>query len=301
LAECLPSVIHAVQHTGGKHDILVVDNGSTDGSIQFVKERFPQVRTLSLNRNYGFGGGNNLAAEQIRTDIVVFLNNDMVVDQEFLVPLLEGLEDRSVFAVTSQIFFADPSSRRQETGKTRARFQRGFFYFWHDEIPPTEENRKSIPVFWAGGGSCAIDREKFLAVGGFDPLYAPFYVEDTDICYQAWKRGWKCLLAPASRVVHKHRSTSRLKFGDRFVDRTVRKNTYLFIWKNLTDASMLFEHVLNLPRAHVRGMIQDGPRFEFEAFMRAVLRLPSALSRRISNSCHYVVSDRDILARTRNS
>src|SRR5262249_17414171 len=100
LAECLPSVIDAVKHTGSKHEILVVDNGSTDGSIQFVNERFPQVRTLSLNRNYGFGGGNNLAAEQIGTDIVVFLNNDMVVDQEFLMPLLEGLEDRSVFAVT---------------------------------------------------------------------------------------------------------------------------------------------------------------------------------------------------------
>jgi GT2 family glycosyltransferase len=301
LAECLPSVIDAVQHTGGKHDILVVDNGSTDGSIQFVKDHFPQVRTLSLSRNYGFGGGNNRAAEQIRTDIVVFLNNDMVVDQEFLTPLLEGLEDRSVFAVTSQIFFADPSRRRQETGKTRARFEQGFFYFWHDEIQPSEENRKGIPVFWAGGGSCAIDREKFLAVGGFDPLYAPFYVEDTDICYQAWKRGWKCLLAPASCVVHKHRSTSRLKFGDRFVDKTVRKNTYLFIWKNLTDASMLFEHVLNLPRVHFRGMIQDGPRFEFEAFTRAVLRLPSALSKRVSNSCHCIVSDRDILARTQNS
>src|SRR5215471_8297511 len=107
LTECLPSVVEAVKKAGGKHDIVVVDNGSVDGSVQFLKERFPDIRTLSLNRNYGFGGGNNRAAEEIRTDLIVFLNNDMVVDQEFLNPLLEGFEDESVFAVTSQIFFAD--------------------------------------------------------------------------------------------------------------------------------------------------------------------------------------------------
>jgi O-antigen biosynthesis protein len=300
LAECLPSVIEAVNHAGPKHQILVVDNGSADGSVQFVEERFPGVRVVPLNRNYGFGGGNNRGIEEVRTDIIVFLNNDMVVDRNFLAPLLEGFTDQCVFAVTSQIFISDPSRRRQETGKTRGRFDRGFFYFWHDEIQPKDENLKTIPVFWAGGGSCAVDRKKFLAIGGFDPLYAPFYVEDADISYQAWKRGWKCLLAPGSRVVHKHRSTSKSKFGDQFVDNTIRRNTYLFIWKNVTDASMIIDHLLNLPRAHTRGIIQNGPQFEIHAFIRAVLRLPSALSKRVSSSRHYVASDRDVLARTRN-
>jgi GT2 family glycosyltransferase len=301
LLECLPSVIEAVSYTGGKHEILVVDNGSTDGSVQFMQDHFPMVRILPLDRNYGFAGGNNRAVEEVSTKIVVFLNNDMVVDRAFLTPLLKGFGDESVFAVTSQIFFADQTRRREETGKTRARFERGAFYFWHDEIQLSEEKLDTIPVFWAGGGSCAVDRKRFLAVGGFDPLYAPFYVEDADISYQAWKRGWKCLLAPASRVVHKHRGTSKVKFGDRFVDNTIRKNTYLFIWKNVTDASMILEHLLNLPRAHTRAMTQNGPKFEFQAYIRAILQLPAALTKRVLNMSQYVLSDQDVLARSQKA
>ena len=298
LAECLPSVIEAVKCSGGKHEILVVDNGSTDESVRFVQERFPQVQVLALDRNYGFGEGNNKAARQVRTDVIVFLNNDMTVDCGFLAPLLAPFSDESVFAVTSQIFFADPTRRREETGNTRARFEHGLFYFWHDEIGSRHENLEAIPVFWAGGGCCAVDRKKFQALGGFDRLYAPFYLEDTDLSYRSWKRGWKCLVAPASRVVHKHRGTSRAKFGDRFVDTTIRKNIYLFIWKNVTDVSMTLQHALNLPRSHMRAMIQNGPGFEMKAFLRAVLRLPIALGKRISNLSKSVISDVDVLTRT---
>src|SRR5207253_3952287 len=123
LAECLPAVLEAVRHDGGQHEILVVDNGSTDGSVDFIRQNFPMIRILELDRNYGFTGGNNRGVADVRTDIVVFLNNDMIVDRGFLRPLLNGFSDHSVFAVTSQIFFADSNRRREETGKTRARFE----------------------------------------------------------------------------------------------------------------------------------------------------------------------------------
>ena len=301
LAECLPAVIEAVKYAGGKHEVLVVDNGSADGSVQFVQDNFPEVRILALDRNYGFTGGNNHAANRIDTDIIVFLNNDMVVDRGFLQPLLNPFSDPSVFAVTSQIFFSDQTRRREETGKTRARFGRGFFYFWHDAIGPEDENLETLPVLWAGGGSCAIDRRKFLAIGGFDPLYHPFYFEDTDVSYQAWKRGWKCLLAPASRVIHKHRATTKAKFSNRFVEVMVRKNQYLFTWKNVTDSAMIFQHLRNLPRIHVREMVQYGPLFEAHAFARAVQQLPQALAKRLSNLSCYAIPDREVLARSQKS
>jgi GT2 family glycosyltransferase len=301
LAECLPAVIEAIEHEGGSHEILVVDNGSTDGSVDFVGQNFPTVRVLALDRNYGFTGGNNRGVAQATTDIVVLLNNDMVVDRGFLKPLLDGFSDAAVFAVTSQIFFADASRRREETGKTRARFVRGFFDLWHDEISAGDETRETIPVFWAGGGSCAIDRRKYVELGGLDTLYEPFYVEDTDLSYQAWKRGWKCLLAPASRVVHKHRSTTKTKFGNPFVDNTIRKYQYLFVWKNVTDFAMTLDHILNLPRIHSRAMAFDEPMFEMRAYFRALRQLPEALRKRVASVPRYILTDREVLARSQKS
>ena len=296
LEECLPSVLEAVRCDGGQHDVVVIDNGSTDGSVDFVRSRFPNVRVLALDRNYGFAGGNNRGVAEAQTDIVVLLNNDMIVDRGFLRPLLNGFSDSSVFSVTSQIFLSS-SNRREETGKTRADFNKGFLELRHEEICPGEELAETIPVFWAGGGSCAFDRRKYLEIGGFDSLYRPFYVEDTDLSYQAWKRGLKCLLAPASHVIHKHRGTSRPKFGDEFVDNTIRKNLYLFMWKNVTDSSMILDHLANLPRIHGRGMFHHEPGFEIRAFLRAFRQLPEALGKRIATLSHHVISDHEVLAR----
>jgi len=299
LAECLPSVIEAIQHDGGSHDVLVVDNGSKDGSVEFIREEFPTIQILALDRNYGFSEGNNRGIAKASTDTVVLLNNDMIVDRGFLSPLLDGFSDPCVFAVTSQIFFQDTTRRREETGKTRARFQDGEFYFWHDEIGPQDEQLEAIPVFWAGGGSCALDRRKFLAIGGFDQLYHPFYVEDTDLSYQAWKRGWKSLLAPGSRVVHKHRGTSKTRFGNDFVENTIRRNQYLFIWKNITDLSMILAHLASLPRIHAGVMIgETGAVFEIRAYFRAIRRLPQALQKRLANQAACLLSDREVLARS---
>ncbi len=299
LADGLPSVLEAVRASGGNHRVLVVDNGSTDGSVAFVRERFPDVQILELDRNYGFVAGNNKGMAAVETEIVVLLNNDMIVERGFLQPLLDGFRDPSVFAVTSQIFFEDRSRRREETGKTRAKYESGFFTFWHDDISDDDEQRSAIPVFWAGGGSCAIDRNKYLEIGGLDDLYHPFYVEDADLSYRAWKRGWKCVLAPASRVIHKHRATSSRKFSHRFVDNTIRRNLFLFVWKNVTDLPMILEHVVHLPSIHGRAMIHDSAAFEVKAYLRAVLRLPAALQKRLRSACHCRVSDREILFRSR--
>jgi GT2 family glycosyltransferase len=301
LADCLPAVLEAVEYDGRNHDILVVDNGSTDGSVEFIRQNFPCVRVLPLDRNYGFAEGNNRGIADVRTGVIVLLNNDMIVDRGFIRPLLDGFSDDSVFAVTSQIFFADQTRRREETGMTRARFDRGFFYLWHAEIQSANETAETVPVVWAGGGSCAIDRNKFLAIGGFDPLYRPFYVEDTDLSYQAWKRGWKCLLAPASRVIHKHRSTSKPRFGEDFVENTIRKNQYLFIWKNVTDVSMLLQHLVNLPRTHAVSIMNHTAAFEIRAFVRAFRQLPEALRSRVRSSAHYDMSDHEVLTRSQKS
>ncbi len=91
----------------------------------------------------------------------------------------------------------------------------------------------AYPCAYPGGGSSAFDRAKFLELGGFDSLFHPFYYEDTDLGFRAWKRGWKVLYEPRSIVHHEHRGTIGKKFSPDYIEKVVRGNSLLYCWKNI--------------------------------------------------------------------
>ncbi|MEP7361761.1 MAG: glycosyltransferase [Acidobacteriota bacterium] len=229
LEKYLPSVVEALSGHPD-NELIVVENGSTDGSAQFVKKHFPTVRLLELPKNLGFGGGSNAGFRAAKNDIVVLLNSDMRVDKGFLHPLLDGFTDERVFAVSCQIFFSDPDKLREETGLTQCWWESGGLRARHRI---DEKVTDAYPCFYGGGGSCAFDRRKFLELGGFDELLRPFYLEDTDLGYGAWKRGWKVLYQPRSIVFHEHRGTIGKSFSRAYIDAVVKKNFVLFAWKNI--------------------------------------------------------------------
>ena len=238
LEQNLPSVVAAVQ-SNPRHEILVVDNGSSDGSVELVKRHFPSVRLLELERNLGFGGGSNAGIRAARHDIVVLLNNDMRVEPGFIEPLLEGFSDPRIFAVSAQIFFSDPAKRREETGLTYGEWVNGRL-----SVTQLVDDQVGglFPVFYAGGGSTAYDRRKFLELGGFDALMEPFYLEDTDLSYMAWKRGWIILYQPDSVVYHEHRGTIGKHFSSGYIESVLKKNHLLFTWKNIHEWGRLAAH-----------------------------------------------------------
>src|ERR1019366_8885338 len=236
----LPSWIASIAHHPGS-EIIVVDNGSTDGSAEWIRAHFPAVRVLALEQNLGFGGGSNAGFHAAKNDVVVLLNSDMRVEPDFLAPLLAGFTDETVFAVSCQIYLGDKSKRREETGLTQAWWQDGGLRVGHREDP---EVNRLFPCFYGGGGSCAFDRAKFLELGGFDELLAPFYLEDTDLGFLAWKRGWKVLYQPASVVHHEHRGTIGKTFTADYIQSVLRKNFVLFCWKNIHGWGRLAPHFL---------------------------------------------------------
>src|SRR4029077_7720244 len=147
----LPSVIIALAGNPS-NEIVVVDNGSSDGSAEFLSRNFSQVRVVALERNLGFGGGSNAGIRAAANDIVILLNSDMRVDAGFLAPLLAGFSDEKVFAVSCQIFLSDPAKRREETGLTEGRWRRGALRVGHRADLEVNE---AFPCFYGGGGSCA--------------------------------------------------------------------------------------------------------------------------------------------------
>ena len=278
LEKYLPSVIAALAENAA-NEIVVVDNGSSDGSTEFLSRQFPQVKVLALERNLGFGGGSNAGVRGAANDVVVLLNNDMRVAPDFLSPLLAGFTDPRVFAVSSQILFSDPNKRREETGLTQGWWEEGGLRVRHRI---DEQVRDLYPCFYGGGGSCAFDRRKFLELGGFDPLLEPFYLEDTDLGYQAWKRGWKVLYQPRSLVYHEHRGTIGRRFSEAQIRAVLKKNFILFAWKNIHEWRRLASHFFfTYAGAVVSFFFGESPRrSSLAGFSHAFLQLPGALRAR---------------------
>lgn len=271
LEESLPPLYRALSRAGGSHEVLVVDNGSEDGTAEWLAELYPQIRLVALQANLGFGEGNNRGVRAASSDIVVLLNNDMIVEEDFLPPLLDAFEDPTLFAVSSQIEFP-PDRRREETGNTRGRFRRGYFHLEHAPIGPAHFSRRRLPILWAGGGAAAFHRSRFLQLGGFSSIFSPCYLEDTDLSYRAWRRGWTVQVAAESRVLHKHRSTSARRFAPKQLHALIEERKLWYLWKNFQFRRLL-KHFLLYPLDLPEG-------FGMGAYLWSLRMLPAVLALR---------------------
>ncbi len=285
LKESIPALLDAVEKDGGHHQVLVVDNGSSDKSLEWLKENYPEVDILQLEKNLGFGPGNNLGVEAARNEIVILLNNDMIVRSDFLAPLLQGFSRPDIFAVTSQIHFPE-GKRREETGATAAYFDKSYLHFTHLPVKSSHLKRGYLPVLWAGGGSSAFRRSMFLELGGFSDIYSPCYQEDVDLSFRAWSRGWHTLLAADSNVLHKHRSTSGRLFGDKKLTSMVEERKLWFIWLNL-ELKTLIPHFLFLPFSLTKWLSAG-------TYLKALRKLPLILLSRLRHP-ERVFRDQEIL------
>jgi GT2 family glycosyltransferase len=200
LADCLTALERQTlpRH---RYEVLLIDNASADGSVEFVRTQFPYVRVLALRKNFGFVGANNLALRLARGRDIVLLNNDTRADPGWLEALLTAARTggERVGGVTSRILFRDDPTRINSTGLVLYRDGRA----GDRDLGRTDGPAVRVPdeVFGGCGASLLLTRALLDDIGGLDPKLFMYY-EDLDLAWRAQLRGWRFLYAPDSVVEH---------------------------------------------------------------------------------------------------
>jgi len=292
LAKCLPSVIKASECSDQVSEIIIVDDGSTDASVEFIKERFPKIRLISLKNNLGFGAACNTGVAASKSPVVILLNNDVSVKRDFVVPLLDCFADDSVFAVQPKILQWD--TNELDGGINFGGIDKGYIRIKNEaETSKKEQVTQRCATLYAIGGAMVFDRKKWGILGGFDSLYEPFCWEDIDICYRAQKRGWKVFYEPDSVVYHKHHATLHRFFAPDFIRKVETKNELLFTWKNIHDKDLFIRHFIFLPIRLLRAFILMDFIF-IKALVMALTQLQDVYFKREREKASSIISDSQV-------
>jgi len=292
LPKCLPSIIAAKNASKYDARITVIDNESTDNSLEVLKAYDADVSVLPL-KNRVLCSFND-AVEGQTEEIAILLNNDIRVDKFFIDPLMETFrKSDDVFLVVPKCF--DFDGVHLEGGRSK-----GFIkYGWFGALAKYEGWKSDIdkPGYTFQSGFGAVRRDRFLELGGYDDLYRPGRLEDSDIGFRSWKKGWKSYYAPESVVYHMGGESFGKRFGRSGISAIDSRNSFLFFWKNISDPIFWISHVLFLPVRIVWWLFR-GDVSAVKGFFQAFSRLFEVVKKRrvlpVSN-----ISDREVFNRFR--
>lgn len=221
--------------------VIVVDNGSTDGSVEILKEEYPWARLVELGENTGFCNAVNVGIRLSETPYVILLNNDTMVKAGFINRLLEVMEkpgNERVFSVSSKMVDMYRPEILDDAGD---RYNAFGWAFARGKGKSSEKYDIPMEVFSACGGASIYRRSVFEEIGFFDELHFA-YLEDLDIGYRAKIYGYKNLYEPGAEVLHAGSGSSGSRYNEFKTTHSSANSTYI-IWKNMP----LLQRVINFP------------------------------------------------------
>jgi GT2 family glycosyltransferase len=276
LRRCLDAI---AAQTFRDYEVLVLDNASTDGSVESVPARWPSFRLVKFDQNLGFAVGNNQGAKIARGRWVAFLNNDAFPEPEWLANLVRAAQTHTEFSFfSSRLVYSGDTNLTQDTGDIY--HVSGFAWPRDNNCPIQSAHLQSDEVFSPCAAAALYEREAFLEVGGFDEQFVSHY-EDVDIGFRLHLRGYRCLYIPEAVVAHVG-SASYGRESDRTVYQVQRNVVWSYIanmpgglfWKYLP--AHLFANLVFLIYYSLRGQWEA----VWKAKWHAARSLPALLQKR---------------------
>jgi GT2 family glycosyltransferase len=285
LEELLLSLTSQTYH---RFEMLFIDNGSTDGSVEFIRSSYPQVEVVAHPDNQGFARAGNLAMRSSTHDFVALLNTDLKLGPAWLEQLATSMfSDESIAAVASKLRFYDRPNCLNGVGGAMNRLG----YTWDRGMNQEDHGQLDQPaeVLFASAGAALFRRAAFQEAGGFDEKFF-MYHEDVDLCWRFWLLGFRVITAPSAVVYHHFGGATKASKGMRWRELLGERNNMRSLLKNY--------ELPNAVRAITRMMLLRQPASRKLAQIRNLLwnlaNLPNTLHHRRDIQRRRIRSDNDL-------
>ncbi|MEZ4593421.1 MAG: glycosyltransferase family 2 protein [Chloroflexota bacterium] len=236
LQTCLPPLLH---QTYANYHVVVVDNGSTDDSVAFVQENFPQVQLILNEENLGFSRGTNAGLRQISADVAVLLNNDVLVQPNWLAELIRPFhQDPQIGIVGCKLLF--PNGTIQHLG-AKLSYPLAHSHHFHYQEPDSGQITDLQDVPYVTGASLAVRQNVLQTIGLLDEAFHPFYYEEVDFCTRARASGFRVVVTPQAVAIHDESATMKSVSGLKL--QTLHQNRLRYVLKHYTSEQFLHDFV----------------------------------------------------------
>ena len=224
-------------------EVCVVDNGSDDGSTEYLEKEYPSVRIIAFSENTGFCRAVNAGVEASETPYVILLNNDTVPDKDFVRELVKGLDENAdVFSCASCMLTKQDETILDGAGDLYSALG---WAFARGKDKKAADYDKQADIFSACAGAAIYRTDVFKSLGMLDEKHFA-YLEDMDLGWRARLHGWRSIYVPSAKVVHLGSGTTGSRHNDFKVKLSARNNIYMirknmpcFVWKNRKTSSIL--------------------------------------------------------------
>ena len=203
LEKNIPSVLKALAKVGLDYEIIVPDDSSSDDSVAFLREQFPQILVIEGNVNLGFSGNINRGLRQASKDLVLLLNSDIFLDENYFEHQLNYFENPQTFGVMGAIY--DSSTKKNVQLDLYP--NQNFWGFVKAIGIPGYTFEKPTALYFLSGSNALVDRQKLIELNFFNEIFSPFYGEDADLGLRAWRTGWDSYYDPRSICYHQGAAT----------------------------------------------------------------------------------------------
>ena len=220
----LPFALEAIKNAGVDHEVIIVDDCSTDDSVNFIRQKFPGIQLIVNKENRGFSFSCNRGIEAARYELIFLLNSDVKLTPDYFSYLWKYFSQPDTFGVMGRIMDMEGDGIQDAARLPKfngLKLKTGYFYYSNN---PDDR----LYTLYLSGANALIDAAKLRELGGFDELFSPFYSEDLELSTRAWRLGWKCYYEHRAICRHRLSATTKNYKTPQWVKRVYFRNRFYF-------------------------------------------------------------------------